>query len=157
MNPGDKFNIIIAGAGQVKQLSQKWISYSDISVDSLFDSFIASTYGDSVAKFRKPVITYCDNVASEFWSFLIFQITRFQRHILLYPTRCHISPLLMLLRVTTKVLSLPFHSPRSIRRYLLWIHYLQRAAVLSVTLTNLCWQRTYCNTLHSILELFRIQ
>lgn len=69
MKSGDRFNIMVAGAGKVKKLSTGWIGYSADSVDKIIDSFTSSTFGDSVAQAKKPIITYCDYKASEIWSF----------------------------------------------------------------------------------------
>ncbi len=69
MKSGDRFNILVAGAGRVKKLSPRWIGYSADSVDKVIDSFVSSAYGDSVAQAKKPVIAFCDYNASTIWSF----------------------------------------------------------------------------------------
>ncbi len=69
MKSGDFFNILVSGAKRVKQLSPNWIKFSADSVDKVIDSFVASSFGDSVAQAKKPVITYCDGKAYTIWSF----------------------------------------------------------------------------------------
>jgi hypothetical protein len=69
MKSGDRFNIIVAGAGKVKKLSSSWIPYSTSNINNILDAFVSSTFGDSVAQAKKPVVTYCDGNAYTIWSF----------------------------------------------------------------------------------------
>ena len=65
----DKFNIVVAGAGNIKKLSPSWSNYSAEGVDQLLDGFTSSAFGDSVKQNKKPLVVYCDDWATGIWSF----------------------------------------------------------------------------------------
>jgi Secretion system C-terminal sorting domain/Vault protein inter-alpha-trypsin domain len=69
LKQNDLFNIVVAGAGQIKPLNSELTPYSPTLVDALIDNFVNSTYGDSIKQSKKPIIVYCDGDAATIWSF----------------------------------------------------------------------------------------
>ena len=69
LGPNDHFKIIIAGAGEITDLSGNWIKADSANIYSVFNEFMNSGLADSIKSVTLPTIVYCDHDASNGWQF----------------------------------------------------------------------------------------
>ncbi|MDR3627478.1 MAG: VIT domain-containing protein [Ignavibacteriaceae bacterium] len=69
LKSNDYFNVIIAGVGEIKKLSDKWIPAVPDSIDAILNAFSGSAFADSISKVTLPTIVYCDVDAANGWEF----------------------------------------------------------------------------------------
>ncbi|MGE5435969.1 MAG: hypothetical protein ACM3O3_01975, partial [Syntrophothermus sp.] len=63
LKPEDQFNILVAGAGEIKSLSNTLLPFTDANVDNLFNQFLSSPQADSIKKIKMDSIFCADNDA----------------------------------------------------------------------------------------------
>jgi Vault protein inter-alpha-trypsin domain len=69
MKDGDQYNLVLAGSGQIKNISGGWQNYSESSIQTEIDSFTESTFADSILLETKPNIIFADWDATNSWDF----------------------------------------------------------------------------------------
>ncbi|NUN10871.1 MAG: T9SS type A sorting domain-containing protein [Ignavibacteriaceae bacterium] len=69
LKPNDRFNIYVAGAGKIKQISDGWENNETGKIDTLINNFATSSFGDSIQLDSRPKIVYSDSKAWRMWSF----------------------------------------------------------------------------------------
>jgi hypothetical protein len=70
LKPGDLFNIIVTGIGEIKKLSSSWMHAAPDTIDGVLNTFSNSAFADSLTKVSFfPTIVYCDQDAANGWQF----------------------------------------------------------------------------------------
>jgi len=69
LGKSDYFNVMVAGAGKIKLLSNTWLPSNENNIDALLDDFSRSSFSDSIQLSRKIRLFYADNTAPKGWGF----------------------------------------------------------------------------------------
>ena len=69
LKSSDLFKIIIAGANKIRSFSDTWLPGEPQAIDGVLNEFLSSDLADSIKNNSIPVITYCDQDASNGWQF----------------------------------------------------------------------------------------